>query len=153
MKNKYHYLIAMLWLASGYICWLAGDNLFISITSRSAEKLRLHLHTSLASTAFIVLILTDLIIIIAGSFLLSSMVGKRSIWSFLFIVGFIVPPMYSTIASNIEFIRQYNTLPPDATAVLNSILVKTVMAYLLIVPLAAYVGVKFGDKYRMRKAA
>ena len=158
-RNKGDYLIAFLWLICGYLCWMAGDYLFIWGTSNLVEptsryiRLKFHLNFSLVSIGFIILLITDFIIIFPIAFLLSRAIGKRKIWFFVFIVGVVAPPLYGTIGGNIEYVLHYDTLPSEAKIVLMRILLKTIMAYLFITPLVGWLGITLGNRYRARKAA
>ena len=153
-KNKKTYLIALLWLISGYLCWISGDYLFIWGTSNLVEPASkyirsiFHLNVSLAFLAFIVLLITYFIIVFLSAFLLSRATGKRKIWFFVFIVGVVGPPLYGTMSGNIEYVINYETLPSEATTVLVQILMETIIAYLIITPLVAWLGVIFGNRYR-----
>ena len=158
-KNKKTFLIALLWLISGSLCWAAGDYLFIRGTSylivpaSKYIRLILHLKFSLASLGFIVLLSTDFIIVFLGAFFLSKATGKRNIWLSAFILGVIVPPLYGTINSNIEYVINYENLPSEAITILIQILIKTVIAYLIVTPFVAWLGVNLGNQYRQRVQA
>jgi|GEM_PF-3712721 len=113
-----------------------------------------HLNPSLlSSTAFIVLLITDVIIVFSFTFLLARAVGKKKIWLLVFILAFVVPPLHDTVTGNIEYLLHYYTLPAQATNVLMQIMMTTFIAYLIIIPLATWLGGTLGNKYRVRKTA
>lgn len=152
-----HHSIALLWLIGGYLCWISGDYLFIWGTSTLIEPTStyirsiFHLNVSLALIGFIVLLITDFIIVFLGAFLLSRALGRRKIWFFVFVLGFIGPPLYGTITANLDYVINYGTLPSEATTVLLRILIQTVIAYLIITPLIAWLGIILGNHYREKR--
>lgn len=154
-ENKKDYLIALLWLICGYLCWLSGVYLLRYESSNLVLPISEYINTTFNSyfisslTTFMLLYMADFILIFFATIFLSRATGKRLVWFVVFLIGCRGRTLYGTINGIIFHMNNYGTLPSEMT----SWLFESLAANFIIAPLIAWLGIFIGHKYRTAKQA
>ena len=148
-NNKY--FIAFLWLIYGYLCFILGIYIFTYGTYKLVLPAHKYIKTIapqfLTFTHFIMFFSTDFILVTLFAFILSYATGKKLLWFIAFLIGDLNHSIYSSIKSILFYTNHYVSLPSWIT----SLFIEYIIAYLFVTPLVIWLGMVFGNKYRLRK--
>jgi hypothetical protein len=154
MKEQYkNYLIALLWLAMGYVSWVIGVYLFSFGTAELVTPATKYLITVapqfLTLAHFVLFHTTAFLVLGIVAFILAVILGGKKIWLFAFIIWPVGYPVVQTIRSLIYYLQYY---PSGLPSWVTSSIVQSLIAYLIVTPFLVWLGSFYGNKWHIKRS-